>query len=127
MCGVQQMVKRGTWKQNQLHGWAGEDMPVWYSMVYFNDAWLNLQSGMEFEYYFSNRYFGGVFSAVNVCAYQSNAFAPNISTTLGYIFPQDRGKRRIRIGLNYYNGRALSNQFQNQKEKFIAFIVALDV
>ena len=91
------------------------------------DAWLNLQGGMEFEYYFANRYVGGVFSAINVSAYQSNAFAPNISVTGGYLFPQDRGGRRFRIGLNYYNGRALSNQFQNRKEKFIAFFVALDV
>lgn len=91
------------------------------------DAWLNLQGGMEIEYYFPNRYFGGIFGAVNVSAYQSNAFAPNISVTSGYIFPQERDKRRIRIGLNYYNGRALSNQFYNRKERFIAFIVALDV
>lgn len=61
------------------------------------------------------------------CEFQSNAFAPNISATWGYIFPQERNKRRLRIGLNYYNGRALSNQFQNRKEKFIAFFVALDV
>jgi len=92
-----------------------------------NDAWLNLQGGLEVEYYFRNKNFGGVFSAINVSAYQSNAFAPNISGTWGYILPQERGKRRLRIGLNYYNGRALSNQFQNRKEKFIAFFVALDV
>lgn len=91
------------------------------------DAWLNLQGGCEFEYYFPNRVIGGVFSALNVSAYQSNAFAPNISVTSGYLFPQDKGGRRLRIGLNYYNGRALSNQFQNKKEKFIAFFVAFDV
>lgn len=91
------------------------------------DAWLNLQGGMELEYYFSNRHIGGIFSALNLSAYQSNAFAPNISAAWGYIFPQERNKRRLRIGLNYYNGRALSNQFQNRKEKFIAFYVALDV
>lgn len=91
------------------------------------DAWLNLQGGMEVEYYFPNRFFGGVFSAINVSAYQSNAFAPNISVNCGYIIPQEKGKRRLRVGLNYYNGRALSNQFYNKKEKFIAFFVALDV
>ena len=93
----------------------------------YRDAWLNLQGGMEVEYYFNRQPLGGVFSAMNVSAYQSNAFSPNISVTWGYIFPQERHKRRVRIGLNYYNGRALSNQFQNRKEKFIAFFVAFDV
>jgi hypothetical protein len=92
-----------------------------------SDAWLNLQGGTELEYYFTNRNIGGIFSAINVSAYQSNAFAPNISVSWGYILPQERDKRRIRIGLNYYNGRSLSNQFQNRKEKFIAFFVAMDV
>lgn len=91
------------------------------------DAYMNYQGGIELEYYFKKRYFGGVFTALNVSAYQQNAFAPNISWTAGYIIPQDRGKRRMRIGLNYYNGRSLSNQFLNRKEKFIAFFVALDV
>jgi hypothetical protein len=91
------------------------------------DAWMNYQGGLELEYYFGRRYLGGLYSALNVSAYQSNAFAPNISWTAGYLFPQDRDKHRLRIGLNYYNGRALSNQFQNRKEKFIAFIVAIDV
>jgi len=91
------------------------------------DAWLNLQGGMELEYYFPNRYFGGLFTACNVSAYQQNAFAPNISVNGGYLFPQERNKRRVRIGLHYYNGRSLSNQFYNRKEKFIAFFVALDV
>lgn len=93
----------------------------------YRDAWLNLQGGLELEYYFTKQYFGGVFSAINVSAYQSNAYSPNISVTGGYIFPQERNKRRVRIGLNYYNGRALSNQFQNKKEKFFAFFVAFDV
>lgn len=93
----------------------------------YRDAWLNLQGGMEFEYYFPNKYIGGLFSALNVSAYQSNAFAPNISVTSGYLFPLDNSGRRLRIGLNYYNGRALSNQFQNKKEKFLAFFVAFDV
>lgn len=93
----------------------------------YHDAWLNLQGGLEAEYYFRNRNIGGVFSAINVSAYQSNAFAPNISVNWGYIIPQDRGKRKIRIGMNYYNGRALANQFQHKKEKFLSFYVALDV
>ncbi len=91
------------------------------------DAWLNLQGGLELEYYFNRPYLGGLFSAANVSVYQANAFVPNISLNVGYLFPQDRGKCRVRIGLNYYNGRPLSNQFYNRKEKFIAFFVALDV
>jgi hypothetical protein len=91
------------------------------------DAWLNLQGGLELEYYFPNRYVGGLYSAFNVSAYQSNAFAPNLSLNCGYLFPQDLGGRRLRIGVNLYNGRSLSNQFQNRREKFIAFVVAMDV
>ncbi len=91
------------------------------------DAWFNFQGGAELEYYFPWKYVGGVFSAINISAYQLNAYYPNLSVTAGYIFPQEKGKRRLRIGANYYNGRSLINQFYNRKEKFIAFIVALDV
>lgn len=120
------------WDILQVYGdfgffWPGGDFMGKRQNKPNRDAWLNLQGGMELEYYFPNRFIGGVFSALNVSAYQSNSFSPNISVTWGYIIPQERDKRRIRIGLNYYNGRALSNQFQNRKEKFIAFFVALDV
>jgi hypothetical protein len=91
------------------------------------EAYFNYQAGAELEYYFKNRFFGGIFSAVNVSAYQGNAFAPNISVTGGYIFPQERDHRRFRIGFNYYNGRCLSNQFYNRKEKFMAFILGFDI
>lgn len=91
------------------------------------EAYLNYQGGAELEYYFRNRFFGGLYSAVNVSAYQGNAFAPNISVTGGYIFPQEHNNRRLRIGFNYYNGRCLSNQFYNRKEKFVAFIVGFDI
>lgn len=120
------------WDILQVYGdfgffWPGVDFMGTRQNKPYHEAWLNLQGGLELEYYFSNRYIGGIFSAINVSAYQPNAFAPNISVNLGYIIPQDRNRRRARIGLNYYNGRALSNQFQNKKEKFIAFFVALDV
>jgi hypothetical protein len=91
------------------------------------DAYLNLQGGAELEYYLPNRYMGGVFSALNVSAYQLNAFSPNVSFMLGYIFPQDWNKKRLRIGFNYYNGRSWSNQFYNRKEKFVAFFVEADI
>jgi hypothetical protein len=89
-------------------------------------AYMNYQGGAELEYYFKNQYFGGVYSAINVSAYQPNAFSPNISFTAGYIFPQDRFKKRVRIGFNYYNGRSLMNQFYNKKEKFTAFYLSVD-
>ena len=84
------------------------------------DAYLNFQGGAEVEYKFPNNYFGGVFGAINVSAYQPNAFSPNISASLGYLFPQEWNKHRLRIGLNWYNGRSWSNQFYNRKEKFVA-------
>ena len=90
-------------------------------------AYLNLQGGIELEYYFSRKYLGALFTAYNVSAYQLNAFSPNQSVVAGYIFPQSKGEHRLRIGLNYYNGRSLSNQFYNRKEKFVAFFVAADI
>ncbi len=90
-------------------------------------SYLNLQGGVELEYYFKNQYLGGLFAAGNVSAYQANAFSPNISLVTGYLFPQDRFKKRLRIGLQYYNGRSLMNQFYNRKEVFTAFLVAIDI
>ena len=90
-------------------------------------AYMHYQGGAELEYYFRNKFFGGIYSAVNISAYQSNSFSPNISIGGGYLFPQDKYKKRLRIGFNYYNGRSLSNQFYNRKEKYMAFIVAIDV
>jgi hypothetical protein len=90
-------------------------------------AYLHFQGGIELEYYFKNQYFGGLFAAGNISAYQQNAFSPNINLVGGYLFPQTRFKKRLRIGLQYYNGRSLANQFYNRKEKFTAFFVAIDV
>jgi hypothetical protein len=90
-------------------------------------AYMSYQGGLEFEYYFKNHYAGGVYAASNVSAYQLNAFSPNLNVVGGYIFPQERNKRRLRIGLSYYNGRSLSNQFYNRKERFVSFLVAMDV
>lgn len=91
------------------------------------NAYINLQGGAELEYYFKNQHIGGVFSAVNVSAYQLNAFSPNISVKAGYIIPQERFKKRLNIAINYYNGRSISNNFYNRKEKFIAFSVMADI
>lgn len=91
------------------------------------NARMNYQGGVELEYYFNNNNFGGVYSAINVSSYQLNGYAPNISVNVGYIIPQDRFERRLRMGLNYYNGRSLSNQFYNRKEKFLAFSLAMDI
>ncbi len=91
------------------------------------DAYLNLQGGAEVEYNFPNKYFGGVFGALNVSAYQANAFSPNISGSIGYILPQEWNKKKLRMGLNWYNGRSWSNQFFNRKEKFVAFFLEADI
>lgn len=91
------------------------------------NAYMNYQGGVELEYYFPNKYIGGLYAATNVSAYQLNGFAPNLSINAGYIVPQELSKRRLRMGINYYNGRSLSNQFYNRKEKFIAFSLALDM
>jgi hypothetical protein len=91
------------------------------------EAYYNFQGGIELEYYFKNKNLGGFYGAANVSAYQLNAYAPNISLTGGYLFPQERDHRRLRIGMNYYNGRCLSNQFYYRKEKFVAFIVGFDI
>ena len=91
------------------------------------DGYLNAQGGLELEFKFPNPYIGGIFAAGNVSAYQLNGWSPNISAMIGYIFPQEWNKKRLRIGLNYYNGRPWSNQFYNRKEKFVAFFVEADI
>ncbi|MFH0759903.1 MAG: hypothetical protein V2A67_00195 [Bacteroidota bacterium] len=91
------------------------------------EAYLNLQGGAELEYYFKNRYLGGLYSAVNVSAYQLNAYALNLSVVGGYLFPQELNGHRFRIGMQYYNGRCISNQFYYRKEKFVAFTVGFDI
>lgn len=91
------------------------------------EAYLNFQGGAELEYYFPVKYVGGVFGACNVSAYQPNAFSPNISASIGYILPQDWSKKKVRLGLNWYNGRSWSNQFFNRKEKFVAFFLEADL
>jgi hypothetical protein len=90
-------------------------------------AFMNYQAGMEGEYYFNKEYFGGLYAGVNVSAYQSNAFSRNISINAGYIIPQDRYKKRLRMGVHFYNGRPLSNQFYNRKEEFVAFSLCMDM
>lgn len=90
-------------------------------------AYLAYQTGAEIEYYLPYKFIGGFFTAMNVSAYQLNAWSPNYSFVAGYIFPQDKGKNRLRIGVNYYDGRAINNEFYNRKERFIAFIVGMDL
>ena len=90
-------------------------------------AFMNYQVGLEGEYYFKKEYFGGLYGGYNVSAYQSNAFSKNTSLNVGYIIPQDKDKKKLRMGINWYNGRALSNQFYNRKEKFVAFSLCMDV
>lgn len=89
-------------------------------------AYLHYQGGIELEYYFPIRYLGGLYAAGNISAYQLNAYSPNISVVAGYIFPQDIGDKRLRIGFQYYNGRSTSNHFYNRKEKYTAFYMAVD-
>jgi hypothetical protein len=91
------------------------------------EAYLNYQYGAEIEYYFKQNYLGGVFTAINVSAYQTNAFAKNLSIKWGYLVPQDRWDRRLSVGLNYYNGRSITNQYYNRKEKWLAFFVFSEI
>lgn len=92
-------------------------------------AYMNYQGGMELEYYFQKklRWLGGLFAAANVSAYQQNGFGKNLSITAGYILPQDWNKHRLRLGVQFYNGRSLVNEFLNRREKFISAFAAFDV
>jgi hypothetical protein len=85
--------------------------------------------GAELEYYFTHklRWLGGVFAAANVSTYQQNGFGKNTNFTAGYILPQERNKLRLRIGIQFYNGRSLVNEFYNRKERFISAYLAFDV
>lgn len=91
------------------------------------NAILNLQGGAEIEHYFKKAIFGGVFVAANISAYQLNAWSPNVSLKTGYIIPQEKFRKRMNVGLHYYNGRSNINQFYNRKEKYVAFFVMFDV
>lgn len=93
----------------------------------YSEAYLNLQGGIEAEYYFNREVFGGVFAAFNASAYQLNAFAPNLNFTMGYILPQDRDKQRFRIGWSYYNGRSIMNQFQHRRVRYWNIYLAMDI
>jgi len=92
-------------------------------------AYMDYLAGAEVEYYFQGRMknTGGVFAAFNWSSYQENGFSPNLNYTAGYILPQDRNKLRMRIGIQYYNGRSLMNQFYYKKERFICAYLAFDV
>jgi len=120
------------WNILQLYGefgffYPGRDFMGFRSNKPHRESYLSYQYGAEIEYYFKNRFFGGLYSAVNVSAYQMNTFSPNVSFSAGYLFPQERGKRRFRIGFLYYDGRSLSNQFYNRKEKLVAFTLGFDI
>lgn len=92
-------------------------------------AYMNYLAGFDLEYYFPGKmkYAGGLFGGFNVSSYQENGFAPNINVVGGWLLPQDKFKKRLRIGIQYYNGRSLINQFYYRKEKFVGFSLMMDV
>ena len=125
-------LKKEKWDILQVYGelgyfWPGVDFLGTRQNKPNKHAVFNFQTGAELEYYFKKKIFGGLYAAYNVSAYQSNAFSLNKSLNFGYVLPQTRDKRKLRMGINFYNGRALSNQFYNRKEKFVAFSLAMDV
>ncbi len=92
-------------------------------------AYMNYLAGADIEYYFAGRFqkAGGLFAGFNWSVYQENGFSPNINYTAGYLLPQEKYKIRMRIGVQYYNGRSLMNQFYYKKERFVGFYLAFDV
>ncbi len=92
-------------------------------------AYMNYLAGADIEYYFPGKLkkAGGIFAGFNWSVYQENGFSPNINYTAGYLLPQDKYKIRMRIGVQYYNGRSLMNQFYYKKERFVGFYLAFDV
>jgi hypothetical protein len=51
----------------------------------------------------------------------------DISIVAGYILPQERDRRRFRIGFSYYNGRCIGNQYYNRRERFLGFSFGFDL
>lgn len=84
------------------------------------------QGGLEAEYYFKRTFLGGVFSAVNVSAWQENSYTPNLSIAAGYIFPQAANRRKFRVGINYYDGKSLNNEFFNYRDRFFSLQLVAD-
>ncbi len=125
-------LKKSTTNMVRVYGdlgffWPGVDFLGTRQNKPNKHAFMNYQAGMEGEYYFNKEHFGGLYAGVNISAYQSNAFSKNVSINAGYIIPQDRYKKRLRMGVHFYNGRPLSNQFYNRKEEFIAFSLCMDM
>jgi len=90
-------------------------------------AYLGFQGGAELEYYFHNTKLGGVFSAFNISSYQANGYSTNINLVGGYILPQQRNKKKVRFGLQYYDGRGLLNEFYNRHDKFVSFFFGMNI
>lgn len=92
-------------------------------------AYMNYLAGFDLEYWFPGqlKYAGGLFGGVNYSTFQENGFSPNINVTGGWLMPQDKFKKRMRIGIQYYNGRSLLNHYYNRKERFFGAYLSIDV
>ncbi|MCF8294628.1 MAG: hypothetical protein K9I34_01090 [Bacteroidales bacterium] len=91
------------------------------------ESWFNYQAGAELSYPLRNKQLGGFFMAGNVSSYQLNGWSRNISLKAGWFLPIGKVTSRLNIGINYYTGRALANQFYNRHEEFVAFFVNADL
>jgi len=55
-----------------------------------------------------------------------NAYAPNISLEAGYIIPQGKSGQKNRIGIVYYDGQSIMNNFNHHREQFMGFEINVE-
>ncbi len=92
-------------------------------------AYLWYQAGFEGIYQLlKDHNAGSIYLASQVSAWQLNGFAPNISGSIGYIFPTSEiPGARISFGLTYYDGQSTMNNFIYTRERYTKVVLNIDV
>jgi hypothetical protein len=104
----------------------GEDILGERLMKSFDHAYVWYQYGAELELPVPLNNAGSIYGAANISQWQMNAYAPNISLEAGYIIPQGKSGQRMRIGIVYYDGQSIMNNFNNRREQFMGFEITVE-
>lgn len=92
-------------------------------------AYFWYQMGLEAILHLSQEHnAGSVYLGTQMSAWQMNGYAPNVSGSLGYIFPRtaDAGAR-MSLGLTYYDGQSTMNNFNFTRERYTKIVFNIDV
>jgi hypothetical protein len=89
-------------------------------------AYIWYQYGAELEYDIPINHLGGLYAAGQVSAWQLNGFAPNLSISAGYVFPVGKDGQRLKIGMVYYDGQSIMNNFNYHREQYFGAALSID-